>query len=165
MERCDECGFSYDEGLAWSAGTAIVGEARAIAELLAGGGASVSARPAPGTWSPLEYACHVRDVLLVQRERVLLARQVDDLVPAPMGRDARADLDGYADQVPSDVARQLGDAAALFENVLDRLGDDWDRTMTYNYPVPTSRSLRWVAVHTLHEITHHRRDIERGTPT
>lgn len=117
-------------------------------------------RPTTGVWSPLEYACHVRDVLLVQRERVLLARQVDRPTPAPMGRDARADLDGYAEQDPVSVARQLGDAAELFENVLDRLGEDWDRTMIYNYPEPTERSLRWVAVHTLHELVHHRRDVE-----
>ena len=148
VERCEECGFTYDEDLAWSAGTAIVGEAHDISQALGSVGDGARFRPTPETWSPVEYACHVRDVLLVQRERVLLARQVQNPAPAPMGRDARAELDG--------------DAAALFERVLDRLGDDWDRTMTYNFPEPTERSLRWVAVHTLHEVVHHRRDIERG---
>ena len=160
MDRCDECGFSYDEGLAWSAGTAIIEEAQAIGHLLTASGTAVGQRPAPATWSALEYACHVRDVLLVQRERVLLARVVANPRPAPMSRDERVAFDGYADQDPADVARQLGDAAGLFANVLDRLGDDWDRTMTYNFPEPTIRSLRWVAVHTLHEVSHHRRDIE-----
>src|SRR5262249_45873862 len=28
----------------------------------------------PGSWSALEYGCHVRDVLAVQRDRVLLAQ-------------------------------------------------------------------------------------------
>ena len=163
VERCDECGFTYDEDLAWSAGTAIVDEVHGIAEAIRTGDERVRVRPAPGTWSPLEYACHVRDVLLVQRERVLLARQVEDLSPVPMGRDVRAELDGYADQDPVDVVRQLGDAAAMFERVLDRLGADWDRTMTYNSPAPATRSLRWVAVHTLHEVVHHRRDIQGGT--
>lgn len=162
VDRCDECGYSYDEGLAWSAGTAIVDEARAIADAVQRLGDQSRRRPATDVWSPLEYACHVRDVLLVQRERVLLARQVDCPTPAPMGRDARAELEGYGEQDPVSVARQLGDAAELFENVLDRLGEDWDRTMTYNYPEPTERSLRWVAVHTLHEVVHHRRDVEAG---
>jgi hypothetical protein len=31
-------------------------------------------RPAPDTWSALEYTCHVRVVLRVQRERLQLAR-------------------------------------------------------------------------------------------
>ncbi len=77
-----------------------------------------------------------------------------------MGRDERAEHDGYSDQDPADVARQLGDAARLFANVLSRLEiDDWDRTVMYNYPGPAERPLAWVAVHTLHEIQHHIRDV------
>lgn len=160
VDRCDECGYSYDEGLAWSAGTAIVDEARGIGHAIERLGERSRRRPSADVWSPLEYACHVRDVLLAQRERVLLARQVDCPTPAPMGRDARVVMEGYAEQDPTSVARQLSDAAELFENVLDRLGDDWDRTLIYNFPHPTERSLRWVAVHTLHEVVHHRRDVE-----
>ena len=113
-------------------------------------------------WSPLEYACHVRDMLLVQRERVLAARRLDRPVSTPMGRDERVEHDGYAEQNPADVARQLGDAAAMFANVLDRLGpDDWDRTTTYTYPQQADRSLRWVAVHSVHEMRHHLLDARR----
>jgi hypothetical protein len=40
------------------------------------------------------------------------------------------------------------------------LGDsDWSRSLVYNYPEPTERSLEWLAVHTLHEVQHHLRDI------
>lgn len=96
----------------------------------------------PGIWSPLEYACHVRDVLLVQRERVLLARHKERPSFDPMGRDERVDHDGYAEQDPSDVARQLADAARLFANVLGRLPvADWERTVMYNYPALAARSL------------------------
>ena len=77
-----------------------------------------------------------------------------------MGRDERVDHDGYADQDPDDVARQLRDAALLFANVLDRLGDaDWERTLMYNYPTLQERTLAWVAIHTLHEVRHHAQDI------
>ena len=38
-----------------------------------------------------------------------------------MGRDERVDHDGYAEQEPDDVARQLTVAAQLFANVLGRL--------------------------------------------
>ena len=36
-----------------------------------------------------------------------------------------------------------------------------DRTLIYNYPEPAPRSIRWVAVHTLHEVMHHLGDVRR----
>jgi hypothetical protein len=68
----------------------------------------------------------------------------------------------YADQDPADVARQLVDASNLFANVLSRLGPaDWERTDIYNYPTRAERSLRWVAVHAVHEVRHHLLDVRR----
>ncbi|HEY8527856.1 MAG TPA: DinB family protein [Acidimicrobiales bacterium] len=117
-------------------------------------------RQAPGVWSPLEHACHVRDVLLVQRERVLVVRRGFGGPVEPMGRDERVEHDGYADQRPADVAVQVEQAALLFAGVLARLGPgDWDRTVGYGFPEPARRSLRWVAVHTEHEVAHHLADI------
>jgi hypothetical protein len=82
-----------------------------------------------------------------------------------MGREERAVLDGYAEQLPTDVARQLVDASALLTHLLGRLDDDqWERTMVYNFPAPSPRSLRWVAVHTEHEARHHLVDIRRQLP-
>ncbi len=160
MERCGECGFVYDEGEALTAGGAIRTGAAEVAELLRGDG-DLTTRRSPGVWSPLEYGCHLRDVLLVQRERVLLARREERPSLVPMGRDVRVEHDGYADQGPADVARQLEDAALLFANVVGRLEGNWDRTLIYNYPERTERSLRWVAVHTLHEVRHHLLDVQR----
>jgi hypothetical protein len=54
----------------------------------------------------------------VQRERVLAAQFMDRPSLNPMGRDGRAELDGYAEQSTSDVVRQLCDAGLLFSNVL-----------------------------------------------
>lgn len=162
--HCEACGFTYDEAEHRAAAEACRRIGRDIAaRLTTGADRDVRRRPAPDTWSALEYACHVRDVLLAQRERVLLARRVDDHAPEPMGRDERVEHDGYADQDPVDVARQLVDAADLFANVLDRLDDAaWDRGIVYGYPPPPKRrTLRWVAVHTVHELTHHRHDIEQ----
>ena len=164
MHHCDECGFDYDLATATDAGSAIVAGADEIATVLSDAADGAARRRRPDTWSPLEYGCHVRDVLLVQRERVLLARREDRPSFAPMGRDERVAHDGYPDQVPTDVARQLREAAALFANVLDRLGPDWDRTVIYNYPEPLERSLRWVGVHTVHEVHHHLLDIRRQLP-
>lgn len=134
----------------------------AYAELLTAESSALRLRPAPQVWSPLEYACHMRDVLLVQRERLLAARRYDTPVAEPMGRDERVELDGYADQEPTDVARQLREAALLFAHSLDRLSTaDWERTLIYTYPERAERSLRWLAVHTLHELRHHLLDMRR----
>jgi DinB superfamily len=161
MDRCAECGFTYDLDLASESGSGIRAGAAEFGTLLTGD-AGVRERPKPEVWSVLEYACHLRDVLLVQRERVLLARRIDQPTPEQMGRDERVEHDGYAEQAPADVARQLTDAAQLFAHVLSRLGPaDWDRTLVYHYPEPTVRPLRWVAVHTLHEVRHHLLDAHR----
>lgn len=164
MERCDECGFVYDLRQAADAAASIVAGIDDFAVMLADG-VEVGTRCESQVWSPLEYGCHVRDVLLVQRERVLAARRRDRAVCKPMGRDERAEHDGYAQQDPTDVARQLVMAAQLFAHVLGRLSpDDWDRTVLYNYPHQVERSLRWVAVHTVHEVRHHTRDARRQLP-
>lgn len=160
-EHCGECGFGYDSSRAGDASNEIVGAVAGVSSLLADA-PTPQARREPGTWSPLEYACHLRDVLLVQRERVLTARRRDLPSFEPMGRDERVEHDGYADQQLGDVVRQLEDAALLFGNVLDRLApQDWERRVVYNYPTPQERSLAWVAVHTLHEVVHHAGDIHR----
>lgn len=165
MERCDDCGFVYREEAAPQTLPDIVDGASALAELVRDPGVDVRTRRSPQRWSPLEYACHLRDVLLVQRERVLAARWFDCPSFAPMGPDERVELDGYAEQDPVAVARQLKDAAAMFTNVLRRLdAPDWQRTVVYNYPVEQVRPLGWVAVHTLHEVRHHLRDVQLQLP-
>lgn len=162
MDHCDECGFTYDLAQAQSAGPAIVDGVGELVLVLNDQGADLTSRHKPDVWSPLEYGCHVRDVLLVQRERVLAARRTERPSFDPMGRDERVEHDGYAEQDPVDVARQVTDAALLFDNVLSRLGpDDWERTVSYSWPQRTERSLRWVAVHTVHEVRHHLLDVRR----
>lgn len=162
MDRCVECGFTYELDEAPMAGQAIQAGIADVGRTLRSRAHDLRTRRQPGLWSPLEYGCHLRDVLLVQRERVLAARRTDRLVCAPMGRDERVEHDGYASQDPEDVARQLTDAALLFANVLDRLGaDDWARELVYPFPEAVGRSMRWVAVHSVHEVRHHLLDIRR----
>jgi DinB superfamily len=165
VDRCAECGFEYRLDEADRARVEITGCAAALGDILRDGDVDLRSRREPRLWSPLEYGCHVRDVLIVQRERVLRARREERPSFAPMGRDERVEHDGYATQDPRDVARQLTDAAALFAHVLDRLGrEDWEREVTYNYPRHMVRSLRWVAVHTAHELRHHLQDVHRQLP-
>lgn len=163
MDHCDECGFDYDLAEALTAGPAIVDCVSELAFVLSSVDADLRTRRHLDTWSPLEYGCHVRDVLLVQRERVLAARRIDCPTFDPMGRDERVEHDGYADQDPARVAHQLTEAAYLYANDLSRLRpEDWDRrSAMYNYPTRRERTLRWMAMHTLHEVRHHLLDVRR----
>jgi hypothetical protein len=161
--RCRSCGFTFDLGQAEEAGPLIVAGVHDLAGILQSRESPALAhRSDPSVWSPLEYGCHVRDVLLVQRERVLAARRMDCPSFDPMGRDERVAHDGYAEQRGDDVARQLEDAAGLLANVLARIDPpDWERRVVYNYPDRQERTLRWVAAHTAHEVRHHLGDVER----
>ncbi|ATO60900.2 DinB family protein [Mycobacterium avium subsp. hominissuis] len=161
-DPCRECGFAYNLRQAATAGDDVRARVAEVVTILCDNTIDVRSRPRNGVWSPLEYGCHLRDVLLVQRERVLAARRTNGADCVSMGREDRAVHDGYNEQEPGTVARQLADAALLFGNVLARLTTaDWDRTVVYHYPVTAERSLRWVAVHTAHEVQHHLLDIRR----
>lgn len=161
-DHCPECGFTYHLDQAPTSPQRIRDHIAEVATILRDPSLDLASRRHPDVWSPLEYACHLRDMLLVQRERVLAARRIDRPDATPMGRDERVDHDGYATQHPEDVARQLTDAALLLANVLTRLTPtDWTRTVLYHYPTPTDRPLTWVALHTLHEAHHHLLDIRR----
>jgi hypothetical protein len=163
VHHCEECGFDYDLAEAPTAGPAIIDGVAELAVLLSSDRPGLRSRRQAETWSPLEYGCHLRDVLLVQRERLLAARRVECPTFDPMGRDERVDHDGYADQDPVRVARQLTEAAFLYANDLSRLTpEDWDRRGgIYNYPTRRERTLRWMAMHTLHEVHHHLLDVRR----
>lgn len=178
MRRCPTCEFVlldlvprevtealfdcvYDES-AWDRASAqIVAAASQIADALETVPVARLGRShGDGTWSALEYACHLRDVLIYQRERVLRALRGFGHEALPMGRNERAEHDGYAAQNPADVGAQLRQAAGLFVNVLGRLRpEDWDLTVHYLFPEPRPRTIRWLAVHTAHETVHHCFDI------
>jgi hypothetical protein len=120
-------------------------------------------RPAPDVWSGLEYACHVRDVLLAQRERVYLALVEDRPSFARMNREERVTLARYAEESPPAVADELDLAFRLVTTALTGRSDaDWSRLLLYNYPAPVEHDLAWLGRHTVHECEHHYRDIVRG---
>jgi len=159
-DACPECGFSYALGR-----SEIIPKlrtyARAFVEKLQGsGGTAARRRPEPDVWSPLEYACHLRDVLGVQTERVELVQREVDPVFVPMGRDERVVQDRYNEQDPVGVSEALLASAAAFATLLDGLDDaGWLRTGVYNYPEPALRTVEWIAIHTAHELLHHRGDL------
>jgi hypothetical protein len=131
---------------------------------LARDGVALRRRPSADVWSALEYACHVRDVLLVMRERVLrVFREPSPPAFSPMGRDERVRDDRYAEQSPDDVARQLTDAAGMLAFVFEGLDEaQWAKRCVYGYPAPAERTLSWVAQQTVHELDHHLGDLRNS---
>jgi S-DNA-T family DNA segregation ATPase FtsK/SpoIIIE len=159
---CPDCDFRYGALPRHQLVTALRAGGEAYAPRLATDSTILRTRREPGEWSPLEYACHVRDVSLMQRDRLYVALVEDEPSFKPMYRDQRVAFDRYNLQSPSAVAAEVAMATALFAGAFEGLGDDqWGRPLIYGFPEATHRDVEWVGHHTLHEITHHLADIDR----
>jgi hypothetical protein len=122
---------------------------------------TIRTRPGPGIWSALEYACHVRDVFLAQRERVYLTLVEECPSFARMYRDERARLARYGAEEPNDVGRELKMAADMLAWAFEGLdGSQWQRRCIYNFPHPQEHTVLWLGRHAVHEGEHHLRDID-----
>jgi len=157
---CERCGLAYPS-LDVDTCLGLVAESTAtLAGLLPGlAEATLRQRPAPGVWSVVEYACHVRDVLLTFAVRV--HRGVVEEQPRldPMYADWRAERFGYA-AMPLDVLLvELGAAATGFAAEVGTVPDDaWDRTVVRR---PTEvRTVRWLVRQAAHECVHHLADVQ-----
>jgi S-DNA-T family DNA segregation ATPase FtsK/SpoIIIE len=161
MDHCEECGFTYDGVSAADVPGRLGGFAQRYAGALAAV-PDVRRRPAPAVWSPLEYACHVRDVLRVQRERLELALRADAPEFAPMGREELVTSAAYNRQDPDAVVEAIDAAAALLATAFAALGPgELARVGLYPWPEPVERTLLWLGRHTVHEGEHHLMDIHR----
>lgn len=163
VERCDQCGFVYSELPLEQVASALHALAVQYRARLQGTTSdALRRRPAPEVWSPLEYAAHVRDVLGVQRGRVIAAQHEDRPVWPSMRPEALVAELRYNDQDPGEVASDLEAAARAFAETLEQLtAAGWTRTGVYTWPVVASRDVLWVGRHTVHELVHHLFDMAR----
>ena len=158
MERC-ECGFAWAEVSDPEIPDRIATGAAALAGFLRAATAP-DRRPRPDRWSAVEYGAHVRDVLLHLRDRVVVTLVEDDPTFKPLYRDQRVDLGLYARDDAATVATELGTAAALFGRTWAALdADALDRPCQYAFPVPATRSVRWMGQQAVHEVEHHLGDV------
>ncbi|HEY6624217.1 MAG TPA: DinB family protein [Acidimicrobiales bacterium] len=163
MDQCGECGYVYGSVASGDIPDTLraIGDRYRDAILDPALEGLVRIRPAPDVWSALEYACHVRDVLLIQRDRAILALVEDTPSYAPMHRDERVLLAGYEKEQVAEVASELVMAANLMAKLFEGLSpEQLTRPCIYNYPEPTERDLSWLGQHTVHEATHHFDDLE-----
>lgn len=115
-------------------------------------------RPAPEVWSPVEYACHVRDVNRVFAGRVEQMLTEDGPLFANWDQDETAVAERYDQQQASSVATELQATAELAAAGYDRVTDtDWQR--------PGRRSngsaftIETLGIYHLHDLVHHRWDV------
>jgi hypothetical protein len=164
VDRCSECGFDYHALPQPAIPAAIRVVAAQYRSRLTGSARwALRRHPAPGTWSPLEYAAHVRDVLSVQRERSALALRLREPHFPTMRPEVLVTERRYNDDEPTLVATQIEHAADLLAALFDSLGEtEWSRTGVYTWPTPAPRDLAWIGRHTVHELVHHLLDMNRG---
>ncbi|HET8613961.1 MAG TPA: DinB family protein [Actinomycetales bacterium] len=154
---CPQCGVDAGTLAPEHLPDVLRGNAEAWLEVLAR--EDVAARRDPGTWSPLEYACHVRDVHRVFDERLERMLTEDDPAFENWDQDAAAEDGHYTDAVPREVGNELLEAAErVAQRFTDVTGDQWARTgRRSNGSVFTVTTL---GQYQAHDVLHHLWDVQ-----
>jgi hypothetical protein len=113
-------------------------------------------RPKPDVWSPLEYACHVRDVFVLFDQRLVRMLTEDDPLFANWDQDETAVQEKYAEQDPAAVAEQIPPAA---EQLAKRLAQVTDRARTGRRSDGAAFTIDSFARYLLHDPVHHLHDV------
>ncbi len=127
LERaCPDCGFDSSAHERVAVVAMLRAQPGAWQAVLAAPGVAV--RPASGAWSPLEYACHVRDVFVLFDERLHLMLDHDNPLFANWDQDATAIDARYGDQDPVVVGAELAAAAEQLAHSFEGVdGATWSR--------------------------------------
>jgi DinB superfamily len=155
--RCPECGVDAG-GIPPEDVAGMLREAAATWVGVLRSGPRVRQRPEPGTWSPLEYGCHARDVNRVYEQRLTLMLAEDDPPFANWDQDETALAQRYGQQDPLVVAGELDESARTLAARFDAVhGDEWDRTGRRSdgarFTVAT------LAQYFIHDVLHHLWDV------
>jgi DinB superfamily len=157
--RCPECGFDAQAFPREALGQMIRDNAARWIRPLRH--AQVRTRPSDDVWSALEYGCHVRDVLRLYDSRLQMMLEHDDPTYPNWDQDATAIEQRYEEQDPSDVLKELHQAAtALAKRFDDLTNEQWNRRGT------RSDGARFTVEsfgrYLMHDLVHHVEDVEKG---
>jgi hypothetical protein len=162
LERpCPECGLDTRE-ITPDQVAGLLREVTTSWEDLLSGAVDVpgdlTVRPDPGTWSPLEYGCHVRDVFRVFAARLQRMLGEDDPLFANWDQDETAVEDRYGEQDPRTVSGELADAGAVIANLFAAVGgEQWGRTGARDDG--SQFTVATLARYLLHDAIHHVYDV------
>jgi hypothetical protein len=159
IERpCPECGFDASDYADADIAPAILDNATSWPAVLSR--STVRVRPNDSTWSPLEYAAHVRDVLSVYRERLRLMVDTDDPLYPNWDQDETAVAERYNEQDPATVAGQLTANARDLASAFETLAlEQWLRVGRRSDGA--SFTISSMAKYLTHDLVHHRWDVRR----
>ena len=157
LERsCPECGYRGDDVDAHDLPALVLAASAPWSGVLPATNART--RPEPRVWSPLEYGCHVRDVLVIFAERNRLIRTGENPVFPNWDQDATALEDRYGEQDPATVAAQIAAAAhanaAAWAEVTE---PEWERRGTRSNG--SEFTLDSLGRYMLHDLVHHLHDV------
>jgi len=153
---CPECGFDASTFEATDVPALLRANAAAWPAVL--GGADVRVRPDDATWSPLEYAAHVRDVFRIYDYRLGLMQEQDDPLFPNWDQDATAVEEKYNEQVPTVVADELVAAGESLAAAFDAV-TDWSRPGRRSDGV--SFTIETFAKYFIHDPVHHLYDVTK----
>jgi SAM-dependent methyltransferase len=119
-------------------------------------------RPSAHLWSPLEYACHVRDVNRLFADRLELMLIQDDPEFENWDQDEAAVEADYGSQQPDKVAAEVTAAAEAVAAAYERVsGVQWNRTGRRSDGAVFS--VESFARYHLHDLVHHAHDVSHIT--
>ena len=158
LERpCPDCGFEAGAVIAPQVSEEVLGLTAPWSRVLERPDATQ--RPAPGTWSALEYACHVRDVCRIFKGRARLMLEQDGPEFEDWDQDATAVAERYHDQVPAVVGEELRSAAlAASAAFADVSADQWARGGTRSNG--SQFTVLTLGQYFLHDLAHHLVDVD-----
>ena len=108
LERgCDECGFDSRACPREQVGDRLRANVEDWVRVLEGDPVELARRARADRWSPVEYACHVRDVFRLFDRRLKSLLTLDAPRFANWDRDRAALEEGYHGADPAEVSRQL----------------------------------------------------------
>jgi hypothetical protein len=156
QRSCPDCGFDARSVAPPDVAPMTLTSTAPWAAVLARG--TVRERPAPAVWSPLEYACHVRDVCRVFKGRVELMLEQDAPRFANWDQDEAAVADRYGEQHPAVVGAELQQAAAAVAASFAGVdGDQWERTGLRSDG--SEFTVLTLGQYFLHDLAHHLVDV------
>jgi hypothetical protein len=120
--------------------------------------ADPSKRPDDSTWSPLEYAAHVRDVFIKFDQRVKAMRTEDNPEFENWDQDATAVAERYNEQDPAAVLEQLTDAATQVAQTFAGVPDD-ELARRGRRSDGSEFTIESLAIYFIHDPLHHLYDV------
>jgi hypothetical protein len=163
VEPCPQCGYNPAAVPPASLGERLVGLSGEWGDFLQKADDShLRTNPGPGIFSPMQYGAHVRNILMIAGDRMLLGLSQDN--PVAPGHSLNQDeWESYNRLDPGELAVDLDSQARRLAGIMAGVGpSDWSRTIVndrgrdgvYTF------SIRGLACNAVHEAHHHLLDAD-----